>query len=113
MFSLFKVRTRIKTIGFAEKHGKIQYDLKVKNYNKLIGTQSYGKQILIADISSQEEYKGIIQPELLTRLENTLSVGKYHQVTLQKTVKIKRMTGKEKIEYTLIDLKELQDFEES
>ena len=42
-----KVQVKCTSNLIINKEGSIKYDLKVKNYNKLVGTMSYGKQILI------------------------------------------------------------------
>ncbi|MGK7928304.1 MAG: hypothetical protein AB4290_24200 [Spirulina sp.] len=78
-----------------------------------VGDKENTRKFIITEIDSQEEYRGIIQPELLTQLNNNLSVGKYHRATLKKSMRINRRTEQEKIDYTLIDLSELEDIEDS
>lgn len=77
-----------------------------------VGNKEQTRKFIITEIGSQEKYDGIIKPELLTQLNSTLSVGKYHQATLEKSVRINQMTGQEKINYTLVDLSELEDIED-
>lgn len=76
-----------------------------------VGEKDNTRKFIITEIGSKEKYKGVIQQELLSQRDNTLSVGKYYHATLEKNVRINQMTGQEKIEYTLTQLEELEDIE--
>ncbi|MGK7928305.1 MAG: DUF4365 domain-containing protein [Spirulina sp.] len=64
-----KVQVKCTSNLVVNKDGKIKYDLKAKNYNKLVGRKSYSKQILIVvDVpENMNDWLDILNDKTLVR----------------------------------------------